>query len=374
MYKISLEKIIDLFKKIILTSDNAFYEHHQEVAYLTFLIAKKLHLKKQEIINLVITALIHDFGALQNINLLKLNYEKNLYHTKIINKWFKKIFFLKDIIPFIIQHHNFSPKIINQILPLAEFTCQYFRNKKKGGSPELKDKILNNKELNKYNPRLITILTTILNEQDFSENLINSSDLIEAFIKKNNILLDFNLNDLEYLAILLIKIVFYWDAFTAKHSFKVAEYTEKIARDLKLNKNTIKLYKIAALLHDLGKIGIPQKILNKPGTLTDEEYQIMKKHSIYTLEILKYLEIPEIIESAGYHHEKLNGKGYPLGLKGEKIPLGAQILAVADIYSALREDRPYRKKISKQKTLEILNNLAKEELNPEIVKLAEKLN
>ncbi len=136
------------------------------------------------------------------------------------------------------------------------------------------------------------------------------------------------------------------DPMTAGHSKMVSEYSLEICRQLRLPKDFCQMLRIAALLHDYGKIGVPDHILKKPGRLTADEFDEIKEHSARSRTILEaiqfdgiYQQIPEI---AGAHHEKLDGSGYPHGLRGEQIPLGARILSVADVFEALTAKRHYR--------------------------------
>lgn len=134
------------------------------------------------------------------------------------------------------------------------------------------------------------------------------------------------------------------DPYTSHHSSRVAEMTEKICDLLNLAEEEKETYHIAAHLHDIGKIGIRDSVLLKEGKLSDEEWEIMKSHSVQGYNILKnvksFEEVAKIVRS---HHERFDGKGYPDGLKGEEIPLGARIIAVADSIDAMISDRPYRK-------------------------------
>jgi len=136
------------------------------------------------------------------------------------------------------------------------------------------------------------------------------------------------------------------DPLTAGHSEKVTEYAISICKELGLSKEYREMIRVAALLHDYGKIGVPDAILKKPGRLTDEEYEIVKLHAEKTQKILQQInfegvfsQVPEI---AGCHHEKIDGSGYPGGLKGDQIPLGAKIIAVADFFEAITARRHYR--------------------------------
>lgn len=134
------------------------------------------------------------------------------------------------------------------------------------------------------------------------------------------------------------------DNYTNGHSQRVAEYSREIARRLGYtSEEQIEVYYIG-LMHDIGKIGIPDTVINKNGKLTDEEYDEIKKHPIIGYEILiRITELPAISQGARWHHERYDGKGYPDGLAGDKIPIIARIIAVADAYDAMTSNRSYRK-------------------------------
>lgn len=133
------------------------------------------------------------------------------------------------------------------------------------------------------------------------------------------------------------------DAYTSGHSQRVAEYAAEIAERYGKTKEECDEIYLIALLHDVGKIGVPNAIINKNGKLTDEEYEIIKTHPVRGKEILEKISTaPNLSIGAHYHHERYDGKGYPEGLKGEKIPEAARIIAVADTYDAMSSKRSYR--------------------------------
>ena len=134
------------------------------------------------------------------------------------------------------------------------------------------------------------------------------------------------------------------DAYTRGHSNRVAQCSVAIGKKLGLSEKELKNIDYMALLHDIGKIGVPDNILNKPFSLTEDEYAVMKKHPTKGYDILKnFSAIPDLHYGILYHHERYDGKGYPGGLKGEEIPFQARIIAIADTYDAMTSDRAYRK-------------------------------
>jgi HD-GYP domain-containing protein (c-di-GMP phosphodiesterase class II) len=158
---------------------------------------------------------------------------------------------------------------------------------------------------------------------------------------------------------------------TSGHSAKVTEYALGISDEMGLPKDYREAIRVAALLHDYGKIGIPDTILKKPGRLTDEEYEIVKTHTDKTRRILEqinfegiYSLVPEI---AGCHHEKFDGSGYPNGLIGDEIPLGSRIIAVADFFEAITAERHYRGPMELDKAFDLLLDGAGRRFDPEVV-------
>ena len=160
------------------------------------------------------------------------------------------------------------------------------------------------------------------------------------------------------------------DVYTYQHSFRVSHFAKVLAQEIGMDSNLIDKIVIAGKIHDLGKLLVPHKILNKSTRLTEEEFEEIKKHVIYTSQLLKEIEpyFKTELEFALAHHEKWDGSGYPRGLKGEDIPIGGRILAIADTFDALITDRPYKRGVSVKKALSILENLAGKEFDPELVR------
>ena len=160
------------------------------------------------------------------------------------------------------------------------------------------------------------------------------------------------------------------DTYTKGHSAAVSRYAEALARAVDLPANEVERIKLGALLHDIGKIGIPEHVLRKPDMLSDDEWMIMKQHpAIGADKVLKpNKSLHDLIPMVKYHHEHIDGSGYPYGLKGDDIPLSARIVAIADAYHALISDRPYRKGLSVHKACEILKMGAGAQWDRELVR------
>lgn len=160
------------------------------------------------------------------------------------------------------------------------------------------------------------------------------------------------------------------DSYTRRHTERTIEYVIKIAKELGLSEKEINTLEYAAALHDIGKIGVPDEVLNKPVSLTKEEFEIIKKHVSISKEIISPVEfLRESIPVIYHHHERYDGKGYPAGLQGEQIPIGARILCVVDSFEAMTTDRPYRRALSIKDAINELKRWAGIQFDPEIVEI-----
>ena len=157
------------------------------------------------------------------------------------------------------------------------------------------------------------------------------------------------------------------DPFTHGHTRRVTRYAYMVAKTMGLPGDTVRTIRAAASVHDVGKIETPQEILNKPGSLTDEEFEIMKRHSVTGAEMVAKLGDPEITEMVRHHHERIDGRGYPDGLSGTEIPLGARVIAVADTFDAIISTRPYRAARRHKEAIEIIKRSAGTQLDEHAV-------
>ena len=216
----------------------------------------------------------------------------------------------------------------------------------------------------------ITIVATaallyIFALQDMSRELERSrKQEIESYRKEQE-----NMHDLfEQTAEALAAAIDAKDKYTHGHSARVAMYSTQIARDAGKSDDDCEKVYFSALLHDVGKIGIPKAVLTKPGKLTEEEYEIIKSHTSKGYEVLKDISImPELATGAQAHHERPDGRGYPNGLSGDEIPRVAQIIAVADCFDAMYSDRPYRSRMNFDRVVSIISEVSGTQLTPDVV-------
>jgi len=188
--------------------------------------------------------------------------------------------------------------------------------------------------------------------------------LIRRIIRVSDDLLESNLNAIELLGAATAKR----DSDTDVHNFRVTIYSVKLAERIALDPDSIRGLIKGAFLHDVGKIGISDNILLKPGRLTEEEFVEMRKHVAHGVDIVKRAAwLEDAAEVVGYHHEKYDGSGYDSGLAGKAIPVAARIFSIADVFDALTSERPYKKPFSYEEAIQILEKSRGSHFDPELV-------
>lgn len=226
--------------------------------------------------------------------------------------------------------------------------------------------ILSTNDYNFWNDEALKCFAQILTKKHATIGVDIEEELINQFHDENIISSEHMLDVVSSLA----NTIDAKDTYTKGHSAAVSRYSEALARAINLPAGEVERIKLGALLHDIGKIGIPEHVLRKPAMLSDEEWGIMKQHpAIGADKVLKpNKSLHDLIPMVKYHHEHVDGSGYPYGLKGDEIPLSARIVAIADAYHALISDRPYRKGMSVSKACEILKMGAGVQWDKELIR------
>jgi len=290
----------------------------------------------------------------------------------------KNIFFIKTA-------YNLSEKIIREVtFAKDENTIGWVvKNKKPLYTKDLKkDKRFSKKEEIDYKLKQLLMVPIIIegevkgvinldNNTSFTTDTINllKSFSEQAAVAINNARLYQKIQD-SYFEIVkaLAQAIEAKDPYTHGHSERVMQYAVEIAQKLGLPKEEINSLRYAAILHDIGKIGVRGIVLNNPNGLTGEEYDEIKKHPLVGEGIIKPIELLQPIRTLiRHHHEWYNGKGYPDGLSGKNIPLGARILAIADAYDAMKFDRPYRKALTEETAIQELKRGSGSQFEPKLV-------
>lgn len=194
-----------------------------------------------------------------------------------------------------------------------------------------------------------------------------ASRIIDGTKERENILIG--------ILIALTRAIDAKSAWTSGHSERVTKFAEAIGRGLHLSEDQMRVLTISAILHDIGKIAVPEQILDKPGKLTDEEFGVVKKHSQAGADIISSIPSYEtILPGILHHHERWDGTGYPKGIRENDIPLFARIICIADVYDALTEDRPYRKAWSREEVMKFFEEQKGKMFDSELVDVFIKLN
>jgi len=359
--------------------------HQQRTAFIAWELAKRANLEEKRIENVFIAGLLHDIGA------LSLEEKKTLHDNET-----------SDVEEHCIRGKNLF-KSNPWLAPCADLVRYHHRGwvmwKESRDTPEAFDSQL--LFLADYLERQIDRKTYILHQdevlcsrlKELAGKQINS-DIVDLFLelsRREEFWLDLtsprlyslllhngpfqtievDINNIVIFARLLGMIVDFKSPFTATHSSGVAQCSTLLAEMAGMSESEVKLMEIAGLLHDLGKLVVPNSILEKPGGLTPSEMAVVKQHTYYTFSILTTISgLQMIAEWAAYHHERLDGKGYPFRREAHEMNLGARIMAVSDLFTALAEDRPYRKGMEAERIKTILQGQASHGIqDPRIIKL-----
>ncbi len=362
-------------------------DHHKRVAYIASSIAAEMGLSEEKQEDLIMAGLLHDIGAISLKDRLDaLNFElESSAHAELGYRLIRTFPTFSNIASLIRFHHllwdygngssfkeEYPIPMICHILHLADRIAVLINRKDeilrqakgiieqiRGGSGE------------KFMPVLVDSFISLAQKEYFWFDAVSSS-ISQILTRRTRLAtIELDLEGLINLSRLFGKIIDFRSRFTATHSSGVAAAAEALARLAGLTKLECDMMKIAGYLHDLGKLAVPAEILEKPGKLTWKENNIIKNHTYYTYRIIETVRNLDVINMwASFHHERLDGKGYPFHHKGKDIPLGSRIMAVADVFTAVTEDRPYRPGMSKGNALHTLQQMAKNSaLDPGLVSI-----
>ena len=373
--KIGIYEILKSFSYSMDLISDTVVGHHNKVAYISLELGREMNLTETKLKKLVISALIHDLGVFylhQTFSDLSFDSRSN-HHAEIGYQLLKRNSPIADIPGIIRYHHhewnendNDEIPILSNILHLADRIAVLIRD----DSPILSQKerikeIIKKNKKTRFCPKGVEKFLKISVREDFWLNIISPTRIekkLDKFFQPPIWLIDFN--EVLKISNLISHIIDFRSSFTATHSEGIASISSHLSKYLNFNKEEQRKMKIAGYLHDIGKLVVPPQILNKPGKFTSEEWNIMKTHTYYTYQALSTSEnLNTIKEWAAYHHEKLNGSGYPFHLNEDQLPLGSKIMGVADVFTAITEERPYRKGMDTSQAKSILNDMA---LNKEL--------
>ncbi len=365
IFKVNLfSLLIDLTSACELT-ELAVASHSQRVAYIALTIGRILGLSEKELENLVIASLLHDIGISSSREKLKIA-DLNVDGQEIIPhcvrgaELLKRSTIVAEFSPIVAAHHDAwtdQTDIYSPIIHLSD-RAEVLIDKSSYILWQHHSVIERIERLSGtiFDPELVAVLKHLAAKSSFWLDLTSEQykKVIAEFTSDQFTYLTFN--ELESIAAIYAEIIDDKSRFTAEHSLGVSRMALALGTKVGFSDDELRLLKIAALLHDLGKLAVPDEILEYPGRLDHKQLMIMQQHPYYTYHLLDSLgpEAEPIRNWAAFHHEKLDGSGYPFGLNHTQLDTGARIMAVADITQALREDRPYRDKLSQQTINQIL--------------------
>ena len=365
MQKVSLKNILLVIQKALDAMDERLIGHGEEVAYIMYKLLKASdNYSEDEILRLMNVAMFHDIGASkveERNRILDIDLKAPMSHAIYGSLFIKYFSPLSDLAPVILGHH-ICPKDLNEdikkiipkealLLNLADYISILKMNCKTMEKSWVIDKL--DKRALPEHKKLFDIACDKYNLLDKIKENSYSEELYKIFGK---VLLTKE-EVISYIRMLTYAIDFRSES-TVIHTITVEEISLQIANLLNLDEIVANKIKMASILHDIGKIAIPVEILEKPGKLTSEEYEKIKEHSIIGYEILSNVGLDDLRDIATLHHEKLDGTGYPFGLKGDEISLEVRIVAISDVISALVYRRSYKKEFSKEEVISILSSMA----------------
>jgi HD-GYP domain-containing protein (c-di-GMP phosphodiesterase class II) len=382
--RISISDFVCAISDVIDLVTPALDKHHKKVAYLSCRIAQEMDLPNNEIQDIIIASIMHDIGSFSIEDRMKsLMFEYGQNDIQSCQHAFIGYKLLKGFEPlaraaYLIRHHHtvydksrYNIPIGSYIINLADRASVLFDEQREilEQVPEVYSKILEKQHL--FHPHTVKAFNRLKNFEyvwieTFSPSF--STNILREMLFTKEII---DLEMLRCFAKVIAQIIDFRNRFTATHSSSVAAVALKLAIVAGLSERECKLMEITGFLHDLGKLGVSNSILEKTSPLNDEEFNTVKKHSYYTYIILEKISgMEQIAAWAAHHHERQDGTGYPFRVKGKDFSRLARILAVADVMTALAENRPYRDGMDRKRITETLFFMAENgEIDKSIVEL-----
>jgi len=375
------EPHVPLFEMVMCLSnamdliDRTLVAHHKQVAYVALSIAAEMGLPLEEQNDLILAGLLHDIGALSlqdRLNTLQFEIENPYEHAEL------GYLLLKEYEPFsrmanLVRYHH-TPwdersstiaekegvPIGSRILHLADRVSVLINKEKEviGQIKGIRERI--EKHAGKmFMPVLVDTFRGLSEKEYFWLDTVSPSlDLTLAHRSKLKTI-EMDLERLLDLSRFFCHVIDFRSRFTSTHSSGVAAVAEALAGLIGFSERECSMMKIAGYLHDLGKLAVSKEILEKQERLTEDDVNVIKGHTFYTYRILETIRDMDVINTwASFHHERLDGKGYPFHHKGHDLSLGSRIMAVADVFTAITEDRPYRKAMSPDRALQVVHQMA----------------
>jgi HD-GYP domain-containing protein (c-di-GMP phosphodiesterase class II) len=382
---VNLGNVLLSFSDAIDLANDSIASHQMRTAFICWQMANAAELPLDEKQNLFIGAILHDVGALTAEDKMEVHNFDNVDpepHCILGADLYESCSLLKESSQIVRWHHkpwskwetSIDSKEVfgSQVLFLADHLersikqDQYILHQ----NEKITEKIISMSG-SEISPEVVDLFVATSNREDFWLDLV-SPRLYSTLLHFGPLkAVDVESDQFLSIATFFRNLIDFKSPFTSTHSTGVAECAAILARIFGLTKNEIFLIKLAGYFHDLGKLAIPNSILEKPDRLTKDEIAVMRQHTYFTYMVLKSIGgLGQIPEWAAFHHENLDGSGYPFHIDGEKMDTATRILAVADIFTALAEDRPYRAGMQRDEIEKILRGMSeRKEKDENIVNL-----
>ena len=371
---VNLGNLLLSFSDAIDLANQSISAHQMRTAFIALQMAKGAKLSQNVDEKIFMGALLHDAGALTTEDKIRLHSFEEINtenHCIIGASLFKSSSFLEPSSRMVRFHHKpwnnwktsiDSPDVFeSQVLYLADHLERLINRNKYilHQHEELTTKITSMAG-SEIHSDIVDLFVEISNREDFWLDLVSPRlySILLHFGPLRRV--DIGIDQTFSIATFFRNLIDFKSHFTATHSTGVAECASILSKIFGLTTNEIFLVTLAGYFHDVGKLAVPNAILEKPDKLTKEEFAVIKKHTYFTYMVLNSIGgLDHIPEWAAFHHEKLDGSGYPFHVNSEKLETASRIMAVADIFTALAEDRPYRSGMQRDAIERILENLAK---------------
>ncbi|MBQ7502077.1 HD domain-containing protein [bacterium] len=383
----TMSSFLGALAKMFNLIDANLEKHHERTAYLAYMIAREAGLPQEDIAITIYAALTHDIGL--TVCGVPLNYLPNREQARRYAEVGAKLmsgFSGSEVIANIIIHCHSS---WSEYLSFSEERREaYRRSARMAAVVHLADAV---STMLRQDAPVLNQVKYIRQMAAEQRDLEFSAEAVDAFmrvseyefiwldLRDNPQFLHYFMGDISSVSLdrmlelttFISHVIDYRSSFTAMHSAGVAASAEVLARLCGMSGDECKMIRIAGHLHDIGKLKVPRAVLEKPGRLSEEEFNLIKEHPYYTKLILMDVEgFAKIADWAGHHHEKLNGRGYPFHFKAADLDIGSRIVSAADIFSAITEVRPYRAGMERKAAMEVLNeNVRSGSLDGDIVAL-----
>ena len=357
--------------------------HHKRVAYISANMSRIMNLDIKKRNDVLLAGLLHDCGALslkEKLGALRFDADNPHNHAVIVYKLLKDFSHFKDIAQIIRCHHTYWNRTDvcrcnsvevpwgSHIIHIAD-RVDVLIDRKKDILPQAEEirRRISDESGKMFAPELVDVFIELSKNSDFWNTLSNVREEDLQCSCFRDMELDFN--EILGMVKLIERIIDFRSRFTASHSRGVAAVGRELAAIMNLPESEVDSIMVAGYVHDIGKLAIPIELLEKKERLTPEEFEIIRRHSVYSYNTLNKIKgFDTISKYASFHHERLDGRGYPFKLKADEIPMGSRIIGVADIFTAITEDRPYRKGMGGEEAMRVLKRMAdKFEVDPIIV-------